>query len=387
MTRSRYGAPGPAIVNRPATLSSNGIAPGYAGGYGSGYGAPLGRYHDGADTGVDDASRVTINDVAREAGVSVATVSKVVNGRYGVAPATAAKVMQVVEQMGYESSLVASSLRRGTTNVIGVLLAGFEPFSTELLKGMSQHAIGRGYQLMAYSGAIADDRAIGWERRSISRLAGTLMDGAVIITPTVALPSTKMPIVAIDPFHDPDGPPFVDTDNRAGARAAVEHLIDLGHTRIGHIRGRMDLESSHIREEGYRQALQAAGIKFTDAYVRDGGYRREWAYEAALEMLHLPDRPTAIFAANDLSAFGVIDAATELGLQIPGDLSVIGFDDIPEAAMATPRLTTVAQPLTEMGALAFDMLLDMINGRGVEQHVQVPSRLIIRETTAPPAVL
>jgi len=329
------------------------------------------------------SSRVTIHDVAREAGVSVATVSKVVNGRYGVAPATAAQVMAVVDKLGYESSLVASSLRRGSTNVIGILLGGFEPFSTEILKGISQHAIGRDYQLLAYSGAIADDREVGWERRSVSRLAGTLIDGAIIVTPTVTLPRTKMPIVAIDPYHDPDGPPFVDCDSLAGAKAAVQYLLELGHTKIGHIRGRLDLESSHIREKGWRQALQEAGIDPNPAWIRDGGYRREWAYEASLELLRQNDRPTAIFAANDQSAFGVVDAAIELGLQVPEDLSVIGFDDIPEAAMAEPRLTTVQQPLQEIGARAFDMIMDMLKGKPVERHIQLPARVVKRGTTAP----
>jgi len=333
---------------------------------------------------VDDPNRVTINDVAREAGVSVATVSKVVNGRYGVSPATAAKVMQVVEQMGYESSLVASSLRRSSTNVIGVLVAAFEPFSTELLKGMSAHAIGRNYQLMAYSGAIADDQAVGWERRSISRLGGTLMDGAVIVTPTVALPTTKMPIVAVDPHNDPDGPPFVNSDSIGGARAAVEHLIGLGHTRIAHLRGRADLASSQEREEGWRQALRAAGIEPDPSLIREGNYRREMGRLAALDLLQSENRPTAIFAANDLSAFGVVDAALEFGLQVPADLSVIGFDDVPEAAMSSPSLTTVAQPLHEMGAVAYDMLLDLIQGYEVDQHVQLPTQLVVRETTAPP---
>ncbi|MDR2703796.1 MAG: LacI family transcriptional regulator [Cellulomonadaceae bacterium] len=330
-----------------------------------------------------NASRVTIHDVAREAGVSVATVSKVVNGRYGVAPATAAQVMTVVEKLGYESSIVASSLRRGSTNVIGILLGGFEPFSTEILKGISAHALGRDYQLLAYSGAIADDREVGWERRSVSRLAGTLIDGAIIVTPTVTLPRTKMPIVAIDPYHDPDGPPFVDCDSEAGARAATEYLLELGHTKIGHIRGRLDLESALVRERAWRQALLDAGIDPNPAWIRDGGYRREWAYEVALEMLQQNDRPTAIFAANDQSAFGVIDAAHELGIMIPEQLSVIGFDDIPEAAMAEPRLTTVAQPLQEIGAKAFDMVIDMLKGKHVEQHIRVPARVVKRGTTGP----
>jgi len=335
--------------------------------------------------GAEEAgSRVTINDVAREAGVSVATVSKVVNGRYGVAPATQAAVMAVVDRLGYESSLVASSLRRGATNVIGVLLAGFEPYSVEVLKGISMHAVGRGYQLLAYSGAIADDRAVGWERRSISRLSGTLIDGAIIITPTVPIPHTKMPIVAIDPHHDPAGPPFVDSDSYAGAKYAVEYLMSLGHRKIGHIRGRIDLESSHKREQGWRAALQDADITPNPEWVRDGGYRRDWAYDAAIEILGQDDRPTAIFAANDQSAFGVIDAARQLGLSVPGDLSVIGYDDTPEAAMSTPPLTTVAQPLQEIGAKAFDMVLAMLSGIKVEHHLEVPAKVVIRASSAPP---
>ena len=337
---------------------------------------------DVATTG--EGGRATINDVARAAGVSVATVSKVVNGRYGVSPATVAKVTRVVEQLGYESSIVASSLRRSATNVIGVLVSGFDPFSTELLKGISTHAVGRGYQLLAYSGAIADDRATGWERRSISRLAGTLIDGAIIITPSEALPVTKMPLVAIDPFNDPNGPPYVNTDSLACARGAVEYLLSLGHTKIGHIRGRLDLESAHVRERGWRDAMDAAGLHANPAYIRDGGYRRDWAYEACLGLLRQNDRPTAVFAANDTSAFGVMDAAAELGLRVPEDLSVIGFDDVPEAATSQPRLTTVAQPLPEMGARAFDMLLDLIKGAQVQHHVQIPANLVVRGTTAPP---
>jgi LacI family transcriptional regulator len=338
------------------------------------------------------AGRVTITDVARVAGVSVATVSKVVNGRYGVATTTAERVQKVVAELGYESSLIASSLRRSRTNVIGILLAGFDPFATELLKGISAEAVGKGYELLAYSGAIADDNAVGWERRSLSRLGGTLIDGAIILTPTVVLPSTTVPVVAVDP-HTGSGNDFiVDTDNVNGAREATRHLIDLGHRRIAHLRGRSDLESAHLREEGYRASLEEAGIPFDPDLVRDGGYRAAWSTDAARELLTLPDRPTAVFAANDLSAFGVLEVAHELGLRVPQDLSVVGFDDIPEAASSNPRLTTVAQPLHEMGARAYTLLLGLLgedgtgDGAAATSHARLPAHLVVRESTAPPAI-
>ncbi len=328
--------------------------------------------------------RVTITDVAREAGVSVATVSKVVNGRYGVASTTAQRVLEVVANLGYETSLVASSLRRSRTDVIGILLAGFDPFATELLKGISAEAVGKGFELLAFSGAISDDNAVGWERRSLSRLGGTLIDGAIILTPTVSLSAASVPVISVDPHTGSDGHHVVDSDNVEGARTATKHLIELGHRRIAHIRGRTDLESAHEREQGYRLSLEEAGIAFDPDLVRDGGYRSAWSTSAARELLSLPDRPTAIFAANDLSAFGVMEVAHELGLRVPHDLSIVGFDDIPEAASASPRLTTVHQPLQEMGARAFTMLLALLDGRGTENHVRLASRLVVRKSTAPP---
>ncbi len=195
---------------------------------------------------------MTIIDVARVAGVSVSTVSKVINDRYGVAPETYDKVMDVVAELGYESSLVASSLRRHSTNVIGVLVPEFEPFSAELLKGISSAAEGTGYELLAYSGDQSHNN-VGWERRSLSRLAGTLIDGAVIVAPTATVTDTTIPVVAVDPHTGRTGPSTIESDNVAGARTATEHLIGLGHSRIAHVRGRTDLVSARQREQGYRR--------------------------------------------------------------------------------------------------------------------------------------
>lgn len=322
--------------------------------------------------------RVTIGDVAQAAGVSVATVSKVINGRYGVAAATETRVQEVIDSLGYESSIVARSLRSHRTHVIGILVAEFEPFSTELLKGISEAAESTGYELLAYSGGLGRHGRVGWEQRSLRRLAGTLIDGAVLVTPTVVTLPDAIPVVAVDPHTGPSGPPTVDSDNLAGARAATEYLLALGHRRIGFLGGRPDLESARLREMGYRGALEDAGHGVDADLMRVGGYRPDLADSPAHELLSRPDRPTAIFAANDLSAIRTIDVARELGLRVPDDVSIIGFDNVPESTLTDPQLTTVAQPIHEMGAEAVRMLIDLIEGNPHETHVRLPTKLVER---------
>ncbi|WP_193597095.1 LacI family DNA-binding transcriptional regulator [Microbacterium sp. YJN-G] len=334
--------------------------------------------------------RITIHDVAETAGVSVATVSKAINGRDGVSPATLAHVLGVVEQLGYASSLVATSMRRQRTNVIGVLVAEFEPFALELLGGVSAELQGTQYDVLAYAGTVSAGEHHGWERRSLSRLGGTLIDGAILVTPTTAPAEASVPMVAIDPHASPagdadaGGPATVSVLNADGAHAATAHLISLGHRRIAHLRGRTDLESAQQREEGYRRALAEAGIPQDQALIAEGGYRAADSTAGAHALLHLADRPTAVFAANDLSAIEMIRVAAERGLRVPQDLSVIGFDDIPQAAMHTPQLTTVRQPLAEMGATAVRMLLGMMHDGAGREQVRMPTRLVVRDSTAAP---
>ncbi|WP_211289438.1 LacI family DNA-binding transcriptional regulator [Luteimicrobium subarcticum] len=321
-------------------------------------------------------------DVAREAGVSVATVSKVVNGRYGVAQATVDRVQQVIDTLGYEASLGAQSLRSHRTNVLGILVAEFEPFSTELLKGASAAVASTGYELLAYSGG-GRGADVGWERRNLSRLSGTLIDGAILVTPTVVETNHGVPVVAVDPHTGPTGMPTVDSDNLAGAVLATEYLLGLGHRSIAFLGGRADLESARLREEGFRRAMASAGVAVDEDLVRVGGYARDAARTPAHEILDRPDRPTAVFAANDLSALGVMDVARDLGLDVPGDVSVIGFDNVPESALASPPLTTVAQPLQEMGAAALRMLVQVIDGTLDEPHLRLPTTLVERATCRP----
>lgn len=272
-------------------------------------------------------------------------------------------------------------MRRGRTNVIGVLVAEFEPFALQLLQGVSSALQDTPYDVLAYAGTVSAGDHLGWERRSLSRLGGTLIDGAIIVTPSTMPQNASVPIVAVDPHTGPDGPASVAVHNVDGARAATEHLIGLGHRRIAHLRGRSDLESAHQREAGYRAALEEAGIPVDPALILEGGYRAASATVGARALLELTDRPTAVFAANDLTALEMIRVAAERGLSTPRDLSVVGFDDIPDAAAGSPALTTVRQPLTDMGGAAVRVLLSMLAG-GEPEHIRMRAELIVRGSTA-----
>jgi LacI family transcriptional regulator len=327
--------------------------------------------------------RVTIGDVAARAGVSIATVSKVINGRYGVAAATLARVQAVIDELGYESSIAAQSLRSHRTNVIGILVADIEPFSAELLKGAAQAIRGTGYELVVYSGGGLGGEPAGWERRYLSRVSGTLTDGTILVTPTVVDVEVEQgaPVVAVDPHTGSSSLPTVASDNLKGAIIATEYLIGLGHRRIGFLAGRPDLESARLREQGFRQALAAAGIALDPEFVRVGGYQFETSEEPARQMLQLAQRPTAIFAANDLSAIRTMEVAGSLGLSVPEDLSVIGFDNVPEAALTSPGLTTIEQPIQTMGFEAVRMLIALIDQTpSGPLQLTLPTSLVVRQS-------
>jgi LacI family transcriptional regulator len=325
--------------------------------------------------------RVTIGDVAAQAGVSIATVSKVINGRYGVSAATLERVQAVIDQLGYQSSIVAQSLRSHRTNVIGILVADIEPFSAELLKGAARAIRGTGYELVVYSASGRGEKQAGWERRYLSRVSGTLTDGTILVTPTVVEVEHDAPVVAVDPHTGPSNLPTVASDNLRGAMTATEYLIGLGHRRIGFLAGRPDLESARLREQGYRQALANAGIPVDPELIRVGGYQRETAAEPARELLRRADPPTAVFAANDLTAIETMEAAASLGLSVPDDVSVIGFDNVPESALTDPGLTTIEQPIQRMGAEAVRLLVGLIEQTwSGPLQLTLPTALVVRQS-------
>lgn len=324
-------------------------------------------------------SRVRLADVAARAGVSVATVSKVVNGRYGVAKDTYDRVQAVIDELDYVGNLSASSLRSARTNVLGILVAGFEPYSAELIKGMALASEGRGYELLAHAGG----ETHGWEKRALARMGGTLMDGAVIVTPTVLEATTSVPVVAIDPHYGPNVLPTIDSDGYGGAVQATEYLLSLGHRRIAFLGGREELDSSRERERGYRKAMADAGVAVRQDYVRESRYHESVAAEQTGQLLELDVPPTAIIAANDVTAIAAMTAAQQRGLTVPGDISFIGFDDVPEASLSQPRLTTVRQPLKDIGHAAMSMLLDLINGVERESHIRMATTLVVRDSCGP----
>ncbi|MDX3100327.1 LacI family DNA-binding transcriptional regulator [Nonomuraea angiospora] len=325
-----------------------------------------------------------MSDVARLAGVSTATVSRVVNGRYGVSASTIAQVRSAIEHLGYESSLVATSLRRSRTNVLGLVSHSFQSYTAEVLKGVMEALTQSGFDLIIYANSdLYGTYSEGWERRHLARLSGTLTDGCIVITPSGDMRSNT-PVVAIDPARD-STVPSVTADNLAGSTAVVEHLLALGHRRIAFIAGRSNLEAAWLREEGYRRALAAAGVPVDPTLIARGDFNPESAVPLARALMDREDRPTAIFAASDGMALKALDVAQELGLSVPGDLSLAGFDNIPESALSDPGLTTVDQSMYRLGFEAARMLRSLVNGNWEGPHqIVLPIRLVVRGSTAAP---
>ncbi len=331
----------------------------------------------------DGGAPVTMSDVARLAGVSVATVSRVVNGRYGVSAGTTAQVRSAIERLGYESSLVATSLRRSRTNVLGLVTHSFQSYTAEVLKGVMEALTQSGFDLIIYANSdLYGTYSEGWEQRHLTRLSGTLTDGCIVVTPWGEVRSST-PVVVIDPARDSTAP-SVTADNLAGATQVVEHLLGLGHRRIGFIAGRSSLAAAWSREEGYRTALVQAGVPVDPTLIGRGDFNPESAIPLARALLESPDRPTAIFAASDGMALKVLEVAKELGLGVPGDLSVVGFDNIPESALAEPALTTVDQSMYRLGYEAARMLRSLVTGEWEgPRRILLPTRLVVRGSTAP----
>ena len=326
---------------------------------------------------------ITIHDVAEAAGVSVSTVSRVQNDKDDVAPETYERVQRVISEMGYASSLAARSMRSQRTNVIGVIMPDVaSPYCIEVMRGVNQAIAQSDYDLIIYTtGDIWKYGTADQERRYVALLNGSITYGMIVVTPAATDFSTDAPVVAIDPNNEsPDCPAIIAT-NRAGALAAMTYLTGLGHRRIGHITGRLDLISANRRLRGYKEGLAAAGIPVDEKLIQIGDYLAERAVECARALLSLDDPPTAIFAANDMSAVGVYQVAQEMGLRIPQDLSVVGFDDLRESALLNPPLTTVDQFISKMGTLAIDMVVRLVKGEALETNLhKIPTQVVVRDS-------
>jgi LacI family transcriptional regulator, galactose operon repressor len=331
--------------------------------------------------------RPTLAAIAAEAGVSLPTVSKVVNGRPDVAPDTRARVERLLGELNYQRP----GLRRGRrAGLIDLVFNGLDsPWAVEILRGVedwcAEHTMGAAVSAVRHGSA----RPASWT----SALASHDTDGVILVTSEVTpaqleqLRADGIPLVVVDPVNLPDPDlPSVGATNWAGGLAATEHLAAQGHRRIAAITGPAEYLCSRARIDGYRSSLERAGIRYDPALVRHGDFQHEGGFLCGSELLGLPQRPTAIFAGSDQQALGVYEAARQRGLRIPQDLSVVGFDDLPAARWVSPPLTTVRQPLAEMGRAAAAMLGELIDGVPLRsQRVELSTELVVRESTAAPA--
>jgi DNA-binding LacI/PurR family transcriptional regulator len=326
----------------------------------------------------------TIRDVARHSGLSVATVSRVLNDMPIVSADTRDRVRRAVDELGFRRSATARSLSLGRSQTIGVVAPFFTtPSVVERLRGISERLVQHGYDLMLFDVETPGQRADALrDFAQRDRVDGLLVISLPLSDDEVhALRQDDLPVVLVDIGHP--GLPHVVIDDVRGGELAAGHLIERGHRRIGFIgdlpANPFGFTSSERRREGFRRALLAAGIDRAAELERLGVHGRESARALARELLGPGDRPTAIFAASDVQAFGALEAADALGLRVPEDVAVIGFDDIEIAA--TVGLTTVRQPLRESGAHGADLLLMAVEGGGQEPVEELEPLVVIQRRT------
>lgn len=336
--------------------------------------------------------RVTRADVARRARVSVATVSYVINeGPRPVAPGTRARVLKAIRALDFRPSEVARSLRLQRTRMIGLILPGTaNPFFAALAKGIDAAVFAHGYSLLLCHSEYVAAR----EQAYVEAILAKGVDGVIYIQGTTdasalhRLLHYRLPTVAVDREVPGAAIDRVVVDNFGGSVAAARHLIGLGHRRIACIARHVPLSNAAERIRGYRAALAEAEIPATPDYLVPGGPGYEEGHRAMTGLIGLRPRPTAVLAYPDVVAIGAIRGAQDAGLCVPGDISIVGFDDIPVAAFLRPALTTVAVRIREMGQRAIEVLLARIEGHedgGAPQRIVLPTTLVVRESTGAPS--
>jgi LacI family xylobiose transport system transcriptional regulator len=327
--------------------------------------------------------RVRLADVAAVAGVSLSTISKVLNGRSDVSAPTRARIEAALDDAGYRRRSV---LQR--SDLIELVFHELESaWSMEIIRGVENIARTRGMSVVLTESGSRHAPGPEW----ISGVIGRKPAGVVLVFSDLApehkeqLRLREIPFVIIDPAGDPSpGVPSVGSANWSGGLAATRHLLELGHTRIAAITGPEDMMCSLARLDGFRSAMNSAGVPIDPELIRFGDFHVDGGRRIAEELLRLPERPTAIFAGSDLQALGVLEAARTLGLSIPGDLSIVGYDDITLAQWSSPALTTIHQPLRRMAEEATTMMLTLSDGGELRQsRVDLAINLVVRGSTAP----
>ncbi len=332
---------------------------------------------------------VTLKDIANRVGLSVTTVSRALNDYDDVSPATKALIRRVAQEMGYRPDATAQKLQKGRTDTIGFVIPTFgprfsDPFFSEFLAGLGNQASEENFDVLVSTRAPGPEEDEAYRRLVESRR----VDGLIIVRtrhhdPRIAyLADQRFPFCAFGRSDLGVDFPYVDVDGTQGLREAVGYLVGLGHRRIGYIAAPGNLMFNTFRLQGYRQGLEEHGIPFEPDLVVEGDLTERGGFQAAQKLL--ARHPTAILAGNDLTALGAIRAAQEAGLEVGRDISVIGFDDIPLAEHTHPPLTTLRQPIYQIGKTVCRMLLQVIRGEPVpDGHVILSPELVIRQSTGP----
>jgi LacI family transcriptional regulator len=338
----------------------------------------------------NQAPKVTIIDVAAQAHVSYGTVSRVINNDVHVKQETQERVLDTMRHLGYIANRQARSLAGGKTNSIGVLVPDLGTgYIGEIIRGIDAELGLKDLDLILYT----THRTASKEANYVANLARGMVDGLLLVLPRSpadfigTLTQRNFPFVLIDNQGTGKDCPAVGAANWQGGFTATEYLVKQGHQRIGFITGWMDLGCALDRLDGYRSALRTNHIQEDSQLIYEGTFFQPDGFTGASKLLDLPDPPTAIFASNDVMAMGVMDAVRNRGLRIPGDVSVIGFDDIPQASLIRPALTTIGQPLEKMGRVATQMLLELLQ---IPQkkigRIELPTELIVRDSCQAPRV-
>ncbi|WP_442930806.1 LacI family DNA-binding transcriptional regulator [Micromonospora sp. NBC_00421] len=324
--------------------------------------------------------------IARLAGVSVPTVSRVINGRSDVAPQTRERVEELLTRHGYRPR---SAARRTQSALVDLVFNDLDsPWAVEIIRGVEDVAQASG----AGTVVSAIHRRTSSAKQWLDNMRTRSTEGVIFVTSMVEPPlqaelrRLRLPVVIVDPAGvAPQEAPTIGATNWAGSLRATQYLLGLGHGRIGFIAGPPQLMCSRARMDGYRAALDAAGLAVDDRLVRPGNFYHESGYTAGMHLLGLPEPPTAIFASSDQMALGVYEAVRKRGLRVPDDVSVVGFDDLPEVRWCSPPLTTIRQPLAEMGMLAARTVLRLARGETIESpRVELATDLVVRDSAAAP---
>ncbi|MFF2845660.1 LacI family DNA-binding transcriptional regulator [Streptomyces sp. NPDC058001] len=328
-----------------------------------------------------------IKDVAAAAGVSVATVSRALNGHPSVSPGARARVLAAVETLDYRPNTVARSLRTDRTRTLGLVISDvLNPYFTELARSVEEEARARGYSVIFGNAderpAVQDHHVRTLLDRRIDGLLMSPTDGGSPLTLEAARAGT--PMVFVDRWIPGLDVPVVRADGRAAVRDLVAHLYGLGHRRLAVIAGPATTTTGSERVAAFRESLGAYGIALPDAYIGQGDFQAESGRRATEAFLSLPEPPEVVFAADNLMALGALDAIRARGLRVPRDIGLAAFDDIPWFVHTDPPITAVAQPTAELGRAAVRAVTDRIEGR-VPESVTLAARLVVRRSCGEPA--